>query len=191
MVGMASNNVSSEEYFSIGSKVCCKTIFDEDYVGEVLAFDHASRAMLLRQPSSSGNSKLYDISLLNFNYVSEVKVLSECTDEAPELKSLNHQKLRKRLAQESQAKLNMAKASSMGVTMEGRRVFSFIFKTIPQCAWFDQSILVMDEVLVKPPYRPQDCEAKDGKEAKALGHVRKIVEKFHKEQGMSQDKDPA
>lgn len=186
MVGMASNNVSSEEYFSIGSKVSCKTIFEEDFVGEVIAFDHATRAMLLRQPSTSGNSKLHNIALLNLNYVSEVKVLNECTDEAPELKSLNHQQLRKRLMLETQAKLNMAKASSMGVTMEGQRIFSFIIKTIPKCVWFDKSILVMDEVLVNPPYRPQDCGAKDGKEAKALGHVKKIVEKYHKEQGETQ-----
>lgn len=185
MVGMASNSGPTEEFFNIGSTVSCTTRFNEEVVGEVIAFDYKTKTIVLRQPSTCGKPNLYNITLLNISNVSDVKVLNECTDEPPELPPLSHALLKKRLAQEVQAKTIMAQASSKGVSSEGQKIFAYIFKTIQQCEWSNKSIVVMDEVLVNPPYRSQDCVAKDGKEAKALGHVKKIVEKYHKEHDVS------
>ncbi|XP_039268920.2 protein LSM12 homolog A-like [Styela clava] len=180
---MASNNATSNEFFSMGSEVSCVTYLGEKITGEVIAFDYQTKTLVLKHPSTSGKANTNNISLLNLSNVSDIKVLKEGADQDFELCAISHTKLRKRLNQEIQAKVNMAQGSSMGVTPDGLKVFAFIFKTIEQCRWNDKSILVMDEVLINPPYRSEDCIAKDGKEAKALDHVRKIVEKYHKDHG--------
>lgn len=180
------SNVTSNEFFTMGSEVSCTTCLGETVEGEVIAFDYQTKVIVLKHRSSSGRPSLSNITLLNLSYVSEVQVLKEGTDQGHELCALSHSKLKKRLNQEVLAKVNMAQASSMGVSPDGQKVFAFIFKTIEQCRWNDKSILVMDEVLINPPYRSEDCMAKDGKEAKALDHVRKIVEKYHKDHGAKQ-----
>lgn len=180
---MASNNATSNEFFSMGSEVSCITYLDEEVTGEVIAFDYQTKILVLKHPSTSGKTNTNNITLLNLANVSNVQVLKEGSDQDYELCALSHTKLKKRLNQERQAKVNMAQGSSMGVSPDGLKVFAFIFKTIEQCRWNDKSILVMDEVLINPPYRSEDCIAKDGKEAKALDHVRKIVEKYHKDHG--------
>lgn len=177
---------ASSEFFTMGTEVSCKSFLGDTVVGEVIAFDYQTKVIVLKHPSTSGKPNTNNVTLLNMNYVSDLKVLKEGKDQSYELCALSHSKLKKRLIQEVQAKVNMAQASSMGVSPDGQRVFAFIYKTIEQCRWSDKSILVMDEVLINPPYRAEDCMAKDGKEAKALDHVRKIVEKYHKDHGMKQ-----
>lgn len=50
--------------------------------------------------------------------------------------------------------------------------FSRKFCSIKDCKWQEKNIVVMDDVVITPPYRADNCR---GKEGSALGHVRKIV----------------
>lgn len=50
--------------------------------------------------------------------------------------------------------------------------FSRKFCSIKDCKWQEKNIVVMDDVIITPPYRADNCR---GKEGSALGHVRKIV----------------
>lgn len=180
------SNTPANEYFSMGSEISCTTSLGETVVGEVIAFDYQTKIIVLKHGSTSGKANLKNVTLLNLTLVSEIQELKEGTDQPLELCTLSHSKLRKRLLQEVQTKVNMAQASSIGVSPDGQKVFACICKTIQQCRWSDKSILVMDEVLINPPYRSEDCIPKDGKEAKALDHVRKIVDKYHKDHGTTQ-----
>lgn len=44
--------------------------------------------------------------------------------------------------------------------------------SIKDCKWQEKNIIVMDDVVISPPYQVENCR---GKEGSALSHVRKIV----------------
>lgn len=44
--------------------------------------------------------------------------------------------------------------------------------SIKDCKWQEKNIVVMEEVVITPPYQVENCK---GKEGSALSHVRKIV----------------
>lgn len=46
--------------------------------------------------------------------------------------------------------------------------------SIKDCKWQEKNIIVMDDVVISPPYQVENCK---GKEGSALSHVRKIVSK--------------
>uniref|UniRef100_A0A5F9DRB0 LSM12 homolog n=4 Tax=Boreoeutheria TaxID=1437010 RepID=A0A5F9DRB0_RABIT len=49
---------------------------------------------------------------------------------------------------------------------------------IKDCKWQEKNIVVMEEVVITPPYQVENCK---GKEGSALSHVRKIVEKHFRD----------
>ncbi|KAG8505011.1 Protein LSM12, partial [Galemys pyrenaicus] len=73
---------------------------------------------------------------------------------------------------EKEEKLSQAYAISAGVSLEGQQLFQTIHKTIKDCKWQEKNIVVMEEVVITPPYQVENCK---GKEGSALSHVRKIV----------------
>ncbi|KAK2110710.1 hypothetical protein P7K49_010456 [Saguinus oedipus] len=72
---------------------------------------------------------------------------------------------------EKEEKLSQAYAISAGVSLEGQQLFQTIHKTIKDCKWQEKNIVVMEEVVITPPYQVENCK---GKEGSALSHVRKI-----------------
>ncbi|XP_035158983.1 protein LSM12 isoform X2 [Callithrix jacchus] len=50
--------------------------------------------------------------------------------------------------------------------------------SIKDCKWQEKNIVVMEEVVITPPYQVENCK---GKEGSALSHVRKIVEKHFRD----------
>lgn len=52
---------------------------------------------------------------------------------------------------------------------------SSLFSSIKDCKWQEKNIIVMDDVVISPPYQVENCK---GKEGSALSHVRKIVSKL-------------
>ncbi|MEQ2275529.1 Protein LSM12 A [Xenotaenia resolanae] len=50
--------------------------------------------------------------------------------------------------------------------------------SIKDCKWQEKNIIVMDDVVISPPYQVENCR---GKEGSALSHVRKIVEKHFRD----------
>uniref|UniRef100_A0A3Q3A1X3 LSM12 homolog b n=1 Tax=Kryptolebias marmoratus TaxID=37003 RepID=A0A3Q3A1X3_KRYMA len=160
------------EYFSVGSHVSCLTCLGQRLQGEVVAFDYQSKMLTLKCASSSGKSNLNDVILINLAYVSEVEIINDRTETPPPLASLNVSKLANRARTEKEDKLSQAYAISAGVSVEGQQLFQTIHKTIKDCKWQEKNIIVMDDVVISPPYQVENCR---GKEGSALSHVRKIV----------------
>ncbi|XP_029383430.1 protein LSM12 homolog A isoform X2 [Echeneis naucrates] len=86
--------------------------------------------------------------------------------------------LANRARTEKEDKLSQAYAISAGVSVEGQQLFQTIHKTIKDCKWQEKNIIVMDDVVISPPYQVENCK---GKEGSALSHVRKIVEKHFRD----------
>ncbi|XP_057256074.1 protein LSM12 [Pezoporus wallicus] len=129
-------------------------------------------------PSSSGKPNHADILLVNLQYVSEVEIINDRTETPPPLASLNVSKLATKARTEKEEKLSQAYAISAGVSLEGQQLFQTIHKTIKDCKWQEKNIVVMEEVVIAPPYQVENCK---GKEGSALSHVRKIVEKHFRD----------
>uniref|UniRef100_S4RLD4 LSM12 homolog a n=1 Tax=Petromyzon marinus TaxID=7757 RepID=S4RLD4_PETMA len=166
------------DYFSVGSQVACVTCLGQKIHGEVLAFDYHSKMLTLKCPSSSGKVGVCDVLLLNLALVSEVDILAESSEPPPVLTSLNTKQLSSRVHSEVEEKLSHAHAVSMGVSPEGILLFQTIQKTIKECKWNEKNIIVLEDVVISPPYRVENCK---GREGSALTHVRKIVEKHFKD----------
>ncbi|XP_053550406.1 protein LSM12 [Bombina bombina] len=166
------------EYFSVGSQVSCRTCQEQRLQGEVVAFDYQSKMLALKCPSSNGKPNHADILLLNLAYVSDVEVLHDRTQTPPPLASLNISKLASRARSEKEEKLSQAYAISAGVSLDGQQLFQTIHKTIKECKWQEKNIVVMEEVVISPPYQVGNCK---GKEGSALDHVRKVVEKHFRD----------
>ncbi|XP_023691144.1 protein LSM12 homolog A-like [Paramormyrops kingsleyae] len=166
------------EYFSVGSNVSCLTCLGQQLQGEVVAFDYQSKMLILKCAPSSGKPNLSDIVLINLACVSEVDIINDRSETPPPLASLNINKLSIRARTEKEDKLSLAYAVSAGVSVDGQQLFQTIHKTIKDCKWQERNIIVMDDVVISPPYQAENCK---GKEGSALSHVRKIVEKHFKD----------
>ncbi|XP_045103362.1 protein LSM12 homolog [Portunus trituberculatus] len=176
----------SNECFNIGSTVTCKTCFNEDLQGEVLAFDPHVKLLTLKSPSSNGRSATYDIHMVNLSYVSQVTVMREAAGSPlPSLPSLNLSKLSNRAKKSIDEKQRLIEAMQSGVSPVGQKLFLHIRKTMEEVKWAGVSILVMGQVIISPPYQLENVkEQKEGKESnsKTLPYVKKLVDKFHQDQ---------
>ncbi|KAI8581901.1 hypothetical protein K450DRAFT_229788 [Umbelopsis ramanniana AG] len=62
----------------------------------------------------------------------------------------------------------------VGVTKDAQAIFDALSKTLP-CRWAKDSIVVMDEVIISPPYNEENCRANASSTA-SLTRVKKVLE---------------
>ncbi|CAB4399276.1 unnamed protein product [Rhizophagus irregularis] len=62
----------------------------------------------------------------------------------------------------------------VGVTQKAQDIFDALSKTLP-CRWAKDSIVVLDEVMINPPYDIDDCKASQSASG-SLAQVRKVLE---------------
>ncbi|CAO3682665.1 unnamed protein product [Umbelopsis vinacea] len=62
----------------------------------------------------------------------------------------------------------------VGVSKEAQAIFDALSKTLP-CRWAKDSIVVMDEVIITPPYNEENCKANASSVA-SLARVKKVLE---------------
>lgn len=65
-------------------------------------------------------------------------------------------------------------SKSCGMPTRGNFYLLSSPSSIKDCKWQEKNIVVMEEVVITPPYQVENCK---GKEGSALSHVRKIVSK--------------
>ena len=168
------------EFFNVGTLVSCRTCLDKELEGEVVAFDSATRMLILKSDSSSGRPSLNNIHLLNLSFVSDIKIKKdrESSEKPPEPQSLNIGRLNARAKEMIDKKKKLVAALKAGVSPEGQRLFTAINKTIDEISWDKEEIVVMNnKVRISPPYTV-DCVKGD---PAACNHVKKIVEKHCKD----------
>merc|ERR1711994_842674 len=89
MTKMATPDMASSEYFTVGSLVTGVTCLDSEVEGEVLAYDQHAKMLIIKSPSSSNRSTLNNIHMVNLQLVKDVTVKKEMKDTPPTLPSLN------------------------------------------------------------------------------------------------------
>merc|ERR1719295_2041138 len=124
----------------------------------------------------------FDINLVNMNMLATVKVVKEASGSPPPLANLNYSKLMSRASTALSEKHRAVMAVGVGVPPVAQRLFNTIAKTIDEIKWGGKEgkeISIMSQVTIHPPYTSGDVR---GKEGQALNHVRKIVDKFYKDE---------
>ncbi|KAF9285029.1 hypothetical protein BGZ68_004200 [Mortierella alpina] len=83
-----------------------------------------------------------------------------------------------RIRQREQQAVREAQAAAarigVGVSTVGQEIFDALSKTLP-CRWAKDSIVVMDEVIIAPPYEPENCKA-NASSSYTLARVKKVLE---------------
>ncbi|XP_018561545.1 protein LSM12 homolog [Anoplophora glabripennis] len=177
------------DFFSLGSVVWCRTCYNKEVEGEVLAFDPQTKILILKCLSSSGDPKLNDVHFINLSLVSELKVKKEVTTipEAPQ--SLNLQRLNTRVRNQVDEKKRMLQAISANVSSEGQSLFIAIAKTINEVRWRNSEIVIWNhEVIISPPYQLENIQGNTT--SKEYGYIRKVVEKHMKDLGLNSQNSP-
>lgn len=169
--------------FEPGQQVRCETRFDDVYEGEVVAFDLNSNILIIKSPSSSGNTSNRDLHLLMLDSMRDVKLLEESqADCAKDLPNLEMRFIQSRQKTALTERLQLVDAVSKGVSKDGISLFLSLTKKYDRpedLGWNDKvKIVVMNSVIIKPPYKESDCELLNPKSSEALGYVKSIVRKF-------------
>lgn len=165
------------EIFSLGSIVWCRTCYDTEIEGEVLAFEPQNKILILKCGATNGNPKLNDIQFINLSLVSELQVKKEgnsYTYEAPQ--SLNLHRLNTRVRNQVEEKRRMFQAISANVSTEGQSLFLALSKMINEVRWRNSEIIIWDqEVVISPPYGLDNV--KSNTNSSGLKYILKLVEK--------------
>jgi hypothetical protein len=121
---------------------------------------------------------VFDISVVNLMQVPQgnFKLVSLPSGESASLPEIDRSKISRRL--------QLAKERiGIGVSSEAQDLFNTILKTITDVRWQEQDIIVMEEVMVTPPYTPESCtfcsNASRGQKNSSLPYLKSIVKKFH------------
>ncbi|GIY38237.1 protein LSM12 homolog [Caerostris extrusa] len=123
--------------------------------------------------------------MLNLDYVEDVNVKKEPTNPAngtQTLLPLNIEKIAGRAKQHVKERQRLAIALSSGVSNDGIKLYVAITKTITEVTMQNKNIVVMNQVTIAPPYRPENCKPIGKGDGDAVNHVRRIVEKYFKDQ---------
>jgi len=178
--GMASMTLENIRY-PVGSKITAKLITGAVTKGEVVAFDPNFKIAIIKAPGSrAGHS---NVSILNLTNCTEIKVDEEGKESPGEMQALNPQKLQERLKTQIERKKKLITAFKAGISPEGQKLFQCINRTLDEVAWQGDKILVMNKVVIEPPYRPETVRIKPGLKEdesalKNLSHIKKIVERY-------------
>lgn len=157
---------------AIGSTIRMTLVTGEEVSGEVFTSDKAADVIVLKTAGSKPDQHgLRMISL---------KAVKDILERTPPPAGYQMEKLpdvlEDRLARREQEAVKAAEVEAerigQGVTREAQALFDAIAKTLP-CRWSEKSIVVLDEVLIQEPYKPDSCT---GGNATALQRVQKVLE---------------
>lgn len=181
--GMA-NMVLENIRYPIGSKITAKLNNGSIMKGEIVAYDPKYKVVIMR--TSATRPGHHNVSILNLSVCADIKVDEECKESPGEMHPLNIEKLHERKNTQIERKKKLITAFKAGIPPEGQQLFQYINKTLDDVFWHGDKILVMNKVIVDPPYRAEHVRIKQGVDKdelslKNLNHIRKIVEKFFSE----------
>ncbi|XP_033106251.1 protein LSM12 homolog B-like [Anneissia japonica] len=171
---------AADSNYKIGTILTCETCFGDHFDGEVMAYDSQSRLIVLKTKTSN-EKPTYNIQFLNITNLKSIEILKEAVDVPPALPALNQNKLLKRAEESIYDKHEAIRCQELGVPSDAIKLYHTIKKTL-HCRWQNRDMIVLDSVIVSPPYTLESCSSNDGKDGKELAHVKKIIEKHMRDQ---------
>ena len=165
--------------FSIGSTVLCTTCFNEEVEGEVLAFDHNTK-MLILKCRSKNSEKLSDVYVLNLSLCSNVQVIKEYNGNfVDDPQKLNLEQLKIRLRKTVQHRQTYLKSKNSDVGPEAQELYRVIAKQFKfhEVSWQGPNIQIFNEVTICPPYRVENVISNSNNKS-LYNYIKKMIEQF-------------
>ncbi|XP_065364955.1 LSM12 homolog A [Calliphora vicina] len=165
--------------FSIGSTVMCTTCFNEEFEGEVLAFDHNTKMLILKCRSKNAEN-LNDVHVLNLSLCSNVQVVKECNGNyVDDPQKLNLEQLKLRLRKTVQHRQTYLKSKNADVSPEAQELYRVIAKQFKnnEVSWQGLNIQIFNEVTITPPYRAENVVSTSNNKS-LCNYIKKMIENF-------------
>ena len=175
--------------------------------GQIYAYDASTSCIVIQSPHTLVNSPVivpnkFDFSIIKVAFIKTVETLasthpgtSTLASQSYESLASNHvatpstlvalgkvqlARLRSKETAAVKAEKRRAELVRSGVAPEGLQLFDALAKTMG-CVWRGGDIVVMQEVVVRAPFRPKDCAVVDGRKRdanteRALVRVRKVLD---------------
>ncbi|DBA04653.1 TPA: hypothetical protein N0F65_012236 [Lagenidium giganteum] len=155
----------------LGAKLRVVTMADETFEGAVFTFDPVANFLFLEEVDANTPAKS-KTRIFQVDALKSIELLEKGSGEALQLPHITEEDL-VRLEQRNKGIAERAIASiGKDVSAEAQTIFDALNKTMP-CEWDGQNIRVMGEVVIQPPYQPQNCVSDN---APVLSRVKKVLE---------------
>ncbi|KAH8308485.1 hypothetical protein KR044_011976 [Drosophila immigrans] len=162
--------------FSIGSTVLCTTCFKDEVEGEVLAFDHNTKMLILKCHSKTAD-ELSDVYVMNLSLCSNVQVIKECNGNfIDDPQKLNLEQVKMRLRKTVERRQDFLKSKNADVSPEAQELYRAIAKQLGyhEVSWQGQNIQILNEVTVSPPYRVDNVVSSSDNDT-SCNYIKRIV----------------
>ncbi|TMW66485.1 hypothetical protein Poli38472_004250 [Pythium oligandrum] len=156
----------------VGAKVRVVTSLEVTVEGVIFTLDPIANFLILEESSSETPAKS-KTHIFQMDALKSIEVIEKAAGDANlNLPHISEDDLL-RLEQKNKGIAERALASiGENVSAEAQAIFDALNKTMP-CHWEGQNIRVMEEVLIKPPYQPQNCVSSN---TQVLSRIKKVLE---------------
>ncbi|KAI8142079.1 anticodon-binding domain-containing protein [Fennellomyces sp. T-0311] len=159
----------------VGRQIKIKTASNEEIQGRIYTYDRMTNCLALDcSPNSQHSRKGLAFRIIKVSHIKEVLSNEEGIADYLPINYVHVDRLEQR---ESSGVKNMRQRVAkmgVGVTKEAQDIFDALSKTLP-CRWSNDTIVVLDEVLIEPPYGIDNCKA-NASSAASLARVKKVLE---------------
>jgi len=155
----------------IGAVVRIFTTLQDEFEAEIFNVDPKTNTVILKE---GGSEAKRNYRIINLDCIAKVQTITPAPVGQPveQLPVANMAKIRAR----EEAKLRAAYEESMkigiGVSLDAQILFNALSKTLP-CRWDGETIIVMEDVRVAPPYDEENCSG--GHTAAELNRVKRVL----------------
>ncbi|ORZ31560.1 anticodon-binding domain-domain-containing protein [Catenaria anguillulae PL171] len=145
--------------------------------GRVFAYDKANGFVVLQCISNdnpNAATKKFDLRIINTCTITSVSIPAASSTPAMDLipvSAINWETSAHREAANIRLMETKLAKIGVGVGRDAQDLFDALSKTM-ECRWADSSIVVMDRVIISPPYRPENCKSND---QSALQRIKLVV----------------
>ncbi|KAG2182319.1 hypothetical protein INT43_007249 [Umbelopsis isabellina] len=159
-----------------------KTVDDEEITGKLFTVDPTTGC------NSASNSTSNTFRIIKISHIKElisaqpkkqddaktdsIETAFSQANSAP--RKVYIDQIKQREAEAIKLASQQAARTGVGVTKEAQAIFDALSKTLP-CRWAKDTIVVMDEIIITPPYNEENCKA-NASSAAPLARVKKVLE---------------
>ncbi|KAK4519611.1 Sodium- and chloride-dependent GABA transporter 1 [Mucor velutinosus] len=170
----------------VGRPIKIKTASNEQVEGLVYTYDRTTNCLVIDYSNTSNTNtttqqagRNLSFRIIKISHIKEIISLGEgiSSSNKKDYLPVNQVQVDRLKSRESEALKGFQSQVSkigVGVTKEGQDIFNALSKTLP-CRWSKDTIVVMDEILITPPYGVENCKANATSSA-LLARVKKVLE---------------
>lgn len=172
------------EKYPVNALMEVTTVENDTFVGRVYTSDEISQSLVLQKPLKH-TTLASEVIIINAASIQKANQLAEDEDAAAAIPlSKPLPKIQKKALEERERKaLRVAEESFKHInhkaSARGQQVYDMLYRACADVLWKDETIVVLSQYEVEPPYLPENCKMVVGETKKSLHEglerVKKIV----------------